>query len=327
MLCDPGSLHLIRSEVISPAMGERARTGDGVIGGCGPGRRPTGVLLRPGPVLCRRFARRGARGHDRSRARAGRARRAPVVGFVSSGGARMQEGVAALGGYGRIFRRSVALSGRVPQISIVSGLSAGGGAYSPALTDWVVMTEDSSMFLTGPGVVREALGEDVDARAARRDAGPRAQRRLPLRRRDDLDVGSLARELLGYLPEPPRRVAARGGPSRPAGGCDPRRPCPGVSRAGSTTFATSSRASWTAASCWRSRRLGAQPGHRDGPDRRAAGGRDRQPAPLSRGRARRGQLREGRALRHQVQLVRDPAARPRRHPRVTCRAPARRPPG
>ena len=86
-----------------------------------------------------------------------------MVGFVSSGGARMQEGVAALGGYGRIFRRTVALSGRVPQISVVSGLSAGGGAYSPALTDWVVMTEGASMFLTGPGVVREALGEEVSA--------------------------------------------------------------------------------------------------------------------------------------------------------------------
>ena len=89
--------------------------------------------------------------------------RAPVVGFVSSGGARMQEGISALGGYGRIFRHTVALSGKVPQISIVTGLSAGGGAYSPALTDWVVMTEESSMFLTGPGVVREALGEVVDA--------------------------------------------------------------------------------------------------------------------------------------------------------------------
>ena len=89
--------------------------------------------------------------------------RAPVVGFVGSGGARMQEGVAALGGYGRIFRRIVGLSGRVPQISIISGLSAGGGAYSPALTDWVVMTADASMFLTGPAVVREALGEEVTA--------------------------------------------------------------------------------------------------------------------------------------------------------------------
>ena len=77
---------------------------------------------------------------------AGRAR-APVVGFVSSGGARMQEGVAALGGYGRVFSRIVALSGRVPQISIITGLSAGGGAYSPALTDWIMMTDESSMFL------------------------------------------------------------------------------------------------------------------------------------------------------------------------------------
>ena len=70
------------------------------------------------------------------------ARRAevPVVGFVGSGGARMQEGIAALGGYGRIFRETVVMSGTVPQISIITGLSAGGGAYSPALTDWTVMT-------------------------------------------------------------------------------------------------------------------------------------------------------------------------------------------
>ena len=58
---------------------------------------------------------------------------------------------------------NVRLSGRVPQISVISGVSAGGGAYSPALTDFVVMTEESAMFLTGPGVVREVMGEDVDA--------------------------------------------------------------------------------------------------------------------------------------------------------------------
>ena len=89
--------------------------------------------------------------------------RMPVVGFVESGGARMQEGTAALAGYGRIFRETVALTGVVPQISIVSGASAGGGAYSPALTDLIVMTRDAAMFLTGPGVVREALGEEIDA--------------------------------------------------------------------------------------------------------------------------------------------------------------------
>ena len=182
LLCDPGSLHLIRSEVISAAMGDRARAGDGVLGGAG--------RVEGRPVFCYAQDSSFAGGslgeaHANTIARvlelADRGR-APVVGFVSSGGARMQEGIAALGGYGRIFRRTVALSGRVPQISIVTGLSAGGGAYSPALTDWVVMTEESSMFLTGPGVVREALGEDVDAAAARRHARAPAQRRLPLRR-------------------------------------------------------------------------------------------------------------------------------------------------
>ncbi len=79
---------------------------------------------------------------------------APVVGFVRSGGARLQEGHAGLAGYGRIFRASVELSRKVPQISVLSGVSAGGGAYSPALTDFVFMTEDARMFLTGPKVVK-----------------------------------------------------------------------------------------------------------------------------------------------------------------------------
>ena len=65
----------------------------------------------------------------------------PVVGFIESAGARLQEGVAALAGYGRIFNENVALSGQVPQISVICGASAGGGSYSPALTDFVVMTE------------------------------------------------------------------------------------------------------------------------------------------------------------------------------------------
>ena len=66
--------------------------------------------------------------------------RVPVIGFVESGGARMQEGLAALDGYARIFSENVALSGRVPQITVITGTSAGGGCYSPALTDFVVMT-------------------------------------------------------------------------------------------------------------------------------------------------------------------------------------------
>jgi acetyl-CoA carboxylase carboxyltransferase component len=112
----------------------------------------------------------------------------------------MQDGIAALGGYGRIFKRTVALSGRVPQISIVTGLSVGGGAYSPALTDWIVMTEESSMFLTGPGVVGGARGGDVTARAL---GGTRVQAKNGVCHfvaADDAGASALARELLAYLP-------------------------------------------------------------------------------------------------------------------------------
>ncbi len=219
-LCDHGSLHLIRSEVISAAMGAKARAGDGVLGGSGTvGGRPVfcyaqdsgysgGSLGEAHADTIARVLELAARG------------RAPVVGFVSSGGARMQEGVAALGGYGRIFRRTVQLSGRVPQISIVTGLSAGGGAYAPALTDWVMMTRDSSMFLTGPGVVREALGEVVDAEQL---GGPRVHERngvCDFVAHDDLDATRLARELLGYLPSH-RDAAAPAIERRPPSGVDP----------------------------------------------------------------------------------------------------------
>jgi acetyl-CoA carboxylase carboxyltransferase component len=138
--------------------------------------------------------------------------RVPVVAFVESGGARMQEGAAALGGYGRVFRETVALGGVVPQISVVSGSSAGGGAYSPALTDLILMTEDASMFLTGPGIVGEALGEDVDATTL---GGHRVHERngvCHLVERDEAAAAARVRSLLGYLPSsagetPPRTIA------------------------------------------------------------------------------------------------------------------------
>ena len=199
-LCDPGSLRIIRSGVMSPRLGERAAAGDGVIGGTGTVHgRPIACYAQDGRFLGGSLGERHADTIVRVLQTAERAR-IPVVGFVESGGARMQEGTAALGGYGRIFRETVRLSGIVPQISIVTGMSAGGGAYSPALTDLIVMTEDSAMFLTGPSVVRDALGEEVDAPGL---GGPRIHDRngvAHLVEADEPSAAARVREILSYLP-------------------------------------------------------------------------------------------------------------------------------
>ena len=87
---------------------------------------------------------------------------APVIGINDSGGARIQEGVDSLAGYGEIFHRNVRASGVIPQISMIMGPCAGGAVYSPALTDFIFMVEDSSyMFVTGPDVVKTVTGEEV----------------------------------------------------------------------------------------------------------------------------------------------------------------------
>ncbi|MDR1704296.1 MAG: methylmalonyl-CoA carboxyltransferase, partial [Clostridiales bacterium] len=87
---------------------------------------------------------------------------APVVGMNDSGGARIQEGVDALSGYGKIFYRNSTMSGVIPQISVIMGPCAGGAVYSPALTDFVFMVDKTShMFITGPQVIKTVTGEDV----------------------------------------------------------------------------------------------------------------------------------------------------------------------
>ena len=87
---------------------------------------------------------------------------APIIGINDSGGARIQEGINALAGYAEIFQRNILASGVVPQISGIFGPCAGGAVYSPALTDFTLMTEGTSyMFLTGPAVVKTVTGEDV----------------------------------------------------------------------------------------------------------------------------------------------------------------------
>jgi acetyl-CoA carboxylase carboxyltransferase component len=88
---------------------------------------------------------------------------APIVGFHDSGGARIQEGVASLGGYGEIFKRNVQASGVIPQIAVIAGPTAGGASYSPALMDFTLMVEGiATTFITGPRVVKQVTGEEVD---------------------------------------------------------------------------------------------------------------------------------------------------------------------
>src|SRR5450432_1181311 len=90
--------------------------------------------------------------------------RAPIVGLFDAGGARIQEGVAALGGYGEVFQRNVLASGVIPQISLIMGPCAGGDVYSPAMTDFIFMVRDTSyMFVTGPEVVKTVTNESVTA--------------------------------------------------------------------------------------------------------------------------------------------------------------------
>jgi acetyl-CoA carboxylase carboxyltransferase component len=89
---------------------------------------------------------------------------APIIGLNDSGGARIQEGVASLAGYGEIFKRNVKASGVVPQIIAIMGPCAGGAVYSPALADFIFMVEDTSlMFITGPAVIKEVTGEEVSS--------------------------------------------------------------------------------------------------------------------------------------------------------------------
>jgi len=215
-LCDPGSLEVLRSRVLSPWLGARAVAGDGVVGAAGTvGGRPVACYAQDGGFLGGSLGERHADTIVRVLQLAGRAR-LPVVGFVESGGARMQEGTAALAGYGRIFRHTVALNGVVPQITVVSGASAGGGAYSPALTDVIVMTEDAAMFLTGPGIVRDALGEEIDAATL---GGAHVHDRngvCHLVERDDRSAAARVRSLLGYLPSAAGQLPPAIGSREPA---------------------------------------------------------------------------------------------------------------
>ena len=198
-LCDPRSLELLRTRIASRSA--RSAPGDGVVAGAGTvGGRPVYCYAQDQSFAGGSLGTAQAETIVRVLELAGRAS-APVVGFIASGGARIDEGAGALGGYGAIFRQHVALSGHVPQISVITGTSAGGGAYSPALTDFVVMAEGSRLFLTGPSVVEEVMGESVTMDEL---GGPRVHSRngvCDLVAEDDRGAAELVRDLLGHLPQ------------------------------------------------------------------------------------------------------------------------------
>ena len=136
---------------------------------------------------------------------------APIVGLNDSGGARIQEGVASLGGYADIFLRNTLASGVVPQISAILGPCAGGAVYSPAITDFNVMVKDTSyMFVTGPDVIKTVTHEEVtkeDLGGAMTHNAKSGVAHFAVD--DDRACLALIRELLSYLPvEQPRGPAA-----------------------------------------------------------------------------------------------------------------------
>jgi len=167
LLLDPGSFveldRFVRHREVEFEMRDQRPWGDAVVTGYGTiFGRPVCVFSQDftvfGGSLSEVFAEKVCKVMDMA-VKVG----CPVVGINDSGGARIQEGVVSLAGYAEIFWRNVQASGVVPQVSLIMGPCAGGAVYSPAITDFVLMTEGSSyMFITGPDVVKTVTGEDVD---------------------------------------------------------------------------------------------------------------------------------------------------------------------
>ncbi|MCI0599225.1 MAG: acyl-CoA carboxylase subunit beta, partial [Beijerinckiaceae bacterium] len=168
ILTDPGSFEefgmFVEHRATEFGMDQRRAPGDGVITGSGTiNGRSVFVYAKDfsvfGGSLSETHAQKITKLQDMALNTG-----APVIGLFDSGGARIQEGVAALAGYGEVFQRNVLASGVIPQISLIMGPCAGGDVYSPALTDFIFMVKDTSyMFVTGPGVVRAVTNETVSA--------------------------------------------------------------------------------------------------------------------------------------------------------------------
>src|SRR5699024_10814433 len=127
----------------------------------------------------------------------------PFIGLNDSGGARIQEGVSSLDGYGEVFYRNAIYSGVIPQISVIMGPSAGGAVYSPALTDVIIMVEETSkMFITGPKVIETVTGEQISSE----DLGVSLVHNTKsgnahLNAKSEEDALDMVKSLLNYLPD------------------------------------------------------------------------------------------------------------------------------
>src|ERR1035438_1663651 len=134
----------------------------------------------------------------------------PFVFINDSGGARVQEGIDSLSGYGKVFYANVMLSGAVPQVSLICGPCAGGAAYSPALTDFIIQTRQAQMFITGPQVIKGVTGENVTAeQLGGAEAHMANSGVIHFIAEDDRHAILLAQKLLSFLPsnnleDPPR---------------------------------------------------------------------------------------------------------------------------
>jgi propionyl-CoA carboxylase beta chain len=224
VLLDPGSfLELDRLVTSQVSYGEgrgRAAVGDGVVVGSGTiGGRTVCVYAQDFTVLGGSLGAAHASKIVKVMELALRIG-APIIGLSDSGGARIQEGVESLAGYADIFYRNTRASGVVPQISCIMGPCAGGAVYSPAITDFVFMVEDTSyMFITGPDVIRAVTHEEV-TKEELGGAGAHAQKSGVAHCTAPDDVSCLAqvRQLLSYLPsnnlENPPELASDDPPDR-----------------------------------------------------------------------------------------------------------------
>jgi len=163
-LLDPGTFQEIQAFAITPSPDNTSIPGDGVVTGYGEIDGRTIYIYAQdftayGGSVALQHANKISRVMDLAMS-AG----APIIGLLDSGGARIQEGVNSLHGYGYIFKRNALASGVVPQISVMLGPCAGGASYSPALTDFIIMTDKTAvMFITGPQVVKSVTGEIIDS--------------------------------------------------------------------------------------------------------------------------------------------------------------------